>query len=88
MKKDRDMMYYGMSGYQQGPLPMMPYQNIPNQNYTQQNDLENRLQRIERQIRKLDSRINRLENPYPDLQNYQSNNLDQPFKNDNSMYMM
>ncbi len=99
MKKDRDMMYYGMSGYAQGPTPMMmPMQNPmqynqtqqpQNTNYTQQNDLENRLARIERQIRKLDSRISKLENPYPDSPNYQTTNqLDQPFKSDNSMYMM
>ena len=95
MKKDRDMMYYGVSGYQQGPLPIMnqiPQGMIPQQqnyNYTQQNDLENRLTRIERQIRRLDNRISRLENPYPENPTYQSSDiLETPFKNDNSMYMM
>lgn len=100
MKKDRDMMYYGVSGYAQGPTPMMmpmqqqvPFggQQVQNSNYTTQNELENRLARIERQIRRLDNRISKLENPYPDSPNYQSteiNIVEQPFKSDNSMYMM
>lgn len=91
MKKDRDMMYYG-NGYIQGPTPLMnqmqmpPMQNQQNYNYTQQNDLENRLSRIERQIRRLDNRLNRLENPYNN--NYQTTELEQPFKENNSMYMV
>lgn len=97
MKKDRDMMYYGMSGYAQGPTPMMvpipnaiPYQQqTQNSNYTPQNELENRLSRIERQIRRLDNRISKLENPYPDSPNYQTADIiEHPFKVDNSMYMM
>lgn len=88
MKKDRDMMYYGMETYSAMPYPMQAYpymQQMQNNNQ----DIEMRLSRIERQIRRLDSRVSRLENPYPDSPNYQTtNNTDTPFKIENSMYMM
>ena len=95
MKKDRDMMYYGVSGYAQGPTPLMGtmqpmqyQQQIPNTNYTPQNDLENRLSRIERQIRRLDNRISRLENPYPDSTGYQTTDTAENIYKSDNMYMM
>lgn len=101
MKKDRDMMYYGVSGYAQGPTPLMGtmqpmqfqqpvqyQQQIPNTNYTPQNDLENRLSRIERQIRRLDNRISRLENPYPDNPSYQTTDTAENIYKSDNMYMM
>ena len=85
MKKDRDMMYYGM-GYQMMPYPTQNTYPGINENT---NDFESRLNRIEKQLRRLDSRISRLENPYPDAPNYQtSSNTELPFKIDNTMYMM
>ena len=87
MKKDRDMMYYGMGTYSMMPYQIPnPYQNIEQ---TQTQEIENRLNRIERQIRKIDARLTRIESPYPDTPNYKStSNQDYSFTSDNSMYMM
>ena len=81
MTNDRDM-YYNTYGYSSAfPNPMMNNQNMPNTAMPYMNlnnELENRLSRIERQIKKLEQRISRLENP----SGY--NQYNEP---DNSMYM-
>lgn len=75
MDNNRDM-YYGNYGYFGPPNNQMMGPMMPNMNF---NDLENRLLKIENQIKRLDQRITRLETPY------QSNNYNEP---DSSMYMM
>lgn len=74
---------------------MMPYQNqnydmnsglnsqISSNNYTNSwfNDITERLNRLERQVKRLDQRLTRLETPYANTTNY---NQDV----DNNMYMM
>lgn len=74
---------------------MMPYQNqgydmnsglnsqISSNNYTNSwfNDITERLNRLERQVKRLDQRLTRLETPYANTNNY---NQDV----DNNMYMM
>ena len=62
MNQDRDIFYPGYSyGY------MTPTNtNIPNNNYisTINQDITNRINRLERQIQRLEQRITRLETPY------------------------
>lgn len=64
-------------------MPMMPIN--PNQNMMMNNspfiDIDNRLAKIERQIKRLDQRLTRLETPY-------TNNNNNFLEDDNSMYMM
>ena len=94
--KDRDMYYgnYGYSGYY--PIPNMPNQmngmippqmgGIPNNssyNINQLSDLNDRIDRLERQVKRLDQRLTRLETPYANVNNSSSNN-----EPDNNMYMM
>lgn len=87
---DRDMYYggYGYSGFtpmnsfQQG-FNMQPQTNsygVPN-NYTTgiYNDMNERIERLERQVKRLDQRLTRLETPYA------NNNNNEP---DNNMYIM
>ena len=71
---NRDMYY---NPYNFGFTPLN--NEIP-QNYTtpQFNDMNERLNRLERQIKRLDQRLTRLETPY-------ANNTNEP---DNNMYMM
>ena len=85
---DRDM-YYGGYGYS-GFMPVSSFQpnlnaqpqisnyGTPN-NYTMgiYNDMNERLERLERQVKRLDQRLNRLETPY--------SNSSEP---DNGMYIM
>lgn len=90
---DRDM-YYGSYGYggfiplQNQPQPQMPNQlppapPTPNTFATSQfNDINERISRLERQVKRLDQRLTRLETPYANP-NALSNN-----EPDNSMYMM
>ena len=91
---DRDMFYSGY-GYGMGPMPsMMPNNsgmsglsdtvgNMSNQNNymtTWNQDINNRIDKLERRINRLEQRITRLETPY------QNNNYaNEP---DNNMYMM
>ncbi len=74
-------MNYGMPNMMPGQ--MMPGQMMPNMmNPGGDNlmmDLESRLSKIERQIKRLDQRLTRLETPYKS-----NNNLD----TDSGMYMM
>lgn len=90
MFNDRDM-YYGYGGY----IPMnnmgmnsMPMDNIgmqqstPNNYSTSQfNDMNERINRLERQVKRLDQRLTRLETPY-------QNNMQYNNEPDNNMYMM
>lgn len=82
---ERDM-YYGYGGFTPlnsfGQMPgNMQGDNMPN-NYTNSifNDMKNRIDRLERQVKRIDQRLMRLEAPY-------SNNN---FNNepDNDMYIM
>ena len=66
--------------FYQGP---MPNNNIPNNYNINNNDLESRLAKIERQINRLDYRVSKLEN------NNVSSSLDDNFNNSNTnMYMV
>lgn len=95
---ERDMYYnsYGYGGFtpmnqipNQMPNPnMMMQQQAPNQmgmnNYTtnQFNDINERVNRLERQIKRLDQRLTRLETPYANVNQFNNN------EPDNNMYMM
>ena len=96
MNNDRDMFYSGygygmgpipnmMSNSNTG-IPNMNIptsNNIPNQNNymtTWNQDINNRIDKLERRINRLEQRITRLETPY---QNVNYNN-----EPDNNMYMM
>ena len=85
MINDRDM-YYGYGGYI--PVNNMPMENIgiqpqmPNNYSTSQfNDMNERINRLERQVKRLDQRLTRLETPY-------QNNMQYNNEPDNNMYMM
>lgn len=94
MIEDRDM-YYGYGGYipmnnMNMPNPaggqMMPnssgMQMMPNNYSTSQfNDMNERINRLERQVKRLDQRLTRLETPYANNMNYNN-------EPDNNMYMM
>ena len=84
MFNDRDMYYGGympMDGMgisnPSGQMQMMP------NNYStgQFNDMNERINRLERQIKRLDQRLTRLETPY-------ANNMKYNNEPDNNMYMM
>lgn len=89
MNSDRDMQYFGY-GYGMSPMPsMMPgasmpsNTSLPNQsNYmtTWNQDINNRIDKLERKVNRLEQRITRLETPYQNT-NYNS-------EPDNNMYMM
>ncbi len=71
---NRDM-YYGYGGFT--PFNnMQDFNSIPN-NYDNSlvSDIQNRIERLERQVKRLDQRLTRLETPY-------ANNTD------NDMYIM
>ena len=77
MNKDRDAFY--SFGYNTMPMnPPFQGNMMPN-NFPPFNDINNRIDIIENQIKKLDQRISRLENPYS------SNYNNEP---DNNMYMI
>lgn len=81
MNQDRDMYYSGYNyGYGQFP-GMMPNNGENNYMGTLNQDLINRVNRLERQVQRLEQRITRLETPY---QNNNFNNKEP----DNNMYMM
>lgn len=77
MNKDRDMFY--SFGYNSMPMNV-PFQNnmMPN-NFPPFNDINNKIMILENQIKKLDQRLSKLENPYS------SNFNNEP---DNNMYMI
>lgn len=87
MNNDRDMFYSGY-GYGMGPMPNMMPTNIPNSSIPNQDnymttwnqDINNRIDKLERKVNRLEQRITRLETPY---QNTNYNN-----EPDNNMYMM
>lgn len=56
---------------------------MPNNNYTNNyfNDINERLNRLERQIKRIEQRLTRLETPYANTTNYNQDI-------DNNMYMM
>lgn len=84
-------MYYNSYGYS-GVLPNMPGgfmnqvpgtmipQNNNNYSINQWNDINERISRLERQVKRLDQRLTRIETPYAN-QNYNN-------EPDNNMYMM
>ena len=104
MKKERDM-FYGMDQLHMNPnmtgMGMNPMMNpnmpnigmMPNQNMMYDgitNSLEDRMTRLERQMRKIESRLARLENPYPEAVSYEKKEeilYNQSMPNDNK-YMM
>ena len=59
------------------------FNQTPNNTYanTQITDMTERLNRLERQIKRLDQRLTRLETPYANTNNYNT-------EPDNNMYMM
>ncbi len=87
---DRDMYYnsYGYGGY----LPLnngtsginIPIPPISTNSFasSQFNDINERISRLERQVKRLDQRLNRLETPYANTNKF---NMNEP---DNNMYMM
>ena len=78
---NRDMFYnsYGYSsGYPTNQM-MLPNMMFPNQNNNYGIDLENRLNRIEKQINRLNQRVTRLES---------SNNSNTYTEPDNNLYML
>jgi len=83
MNKDRNMNYMGggmpNNNFPGGMNMGMPHQNFPNQ-MMMPNHLEERLNQMERSIRKLEARINRLENPYQEAVPFHQDN--------NNMYMI
>ena len=93
--KDRDM-YYGYGGFTPVQMPgMMPNQmqgmaqpqmssmsNGINYGTSQFNDINDRIDRLERQVKRLDQRLTRLETPYANSGNLYNN------EPDNNMYMM
>ncbi len=83
--KERDMSYsYGgffplSNQMNYGTAPVPAFDNTYNINYF--NDFNNRLERLERQFKRIDQRLSRLETPYAN-NNYSNN------EPDNNMYMM
>ena len=93
MIDDRDMYYgYGggyipMNNMPQGMMPntgFMPNTNTMPNNYStsQINDMNERISRLERQVKRIDQRLTRLETPYANNLKYDNNTPD------NNMYMM
>ena len=87
---DRDMYYggYGYGGFAPigstntlNNMGMLPQMNSTPNNYTKgiNNDINNRIERLERQVKRLDQRLTRLETPYA------NSNNNEP---DNNMYIM
>ena len=78
MINERDM-YYGYGGY----IPVNNMQQPMQNNYTasQLTDMNERINRLERQVKRLDQRLIRLETPY-------TNNMQYNNEPDSNMYMM
>lgn len=70
--------------------PMMPNMMMPNNFQGFNSDCEMRIDALERQIRRLETRVTKLENPLMSGQNYNTSiNNESPFNNfQNSMHMM
>ncbi len=77
---ERDM-YYGYNGFFPLPNQMTGFNSSQFNNVNYYNDFNNRIERLERQIKRFDQRLARLETPYAN-NNYANN------EPDNSMYMM
>lgn len=81
--QERDM-YYNYGGYlpfpNQNIYPNPIQNNDPNYNINYLNDFNKRLEKIERQIKRLEQRITRIETPY-----IINNTNNEP---DNNMYIM
>ena len=75
--KDRDMYYgnYGYSGFSPIPNNMQIPTNMPNMmqpntyGTNQLSDINERINRLERQVKRLDQRLTRLETPYANNNN-------------------
>lgn len=69
MKDDRNNMYFpgqqGVPPMGPGMMPGMGTPGFPGGMMPNYNQLENRVSSLERQVRRLDARVNRLETPYP-----------------------
>ena len=88
-------MYKGSDIMCNNMMPMMPNMMLPNMmmpnmmipfsnntsNYTTNNDINTKIDIIERQIKRLDERVSRLEATI-------NNNINTKFEENNSMYMM
>ena len=84
--KERDS-FYGYGGFypmpnQVGGMIYPNYSNDSSYNINSYNDFSNRIERLERQIKRLDQRLTRLETPYA---NDNNNSNNEP---DSNMYMM
>ena len=83
--QERDS-FYGYGGFYPFPNQIMGGMTSPNYsdnsyNINYINDFNNRIERLERQVKRLDQRLTRLETPYAKG----NNNSNEP---DNNMYMM
>lgn len=86
--KDRDM-YYGYGGFSPLQMPGMlqPQMTVSggyssNLGTSQFNDFSERIDRLERQVKRIEQRLTRLETPYANGNNLYNN------EPDNNMYMM
>jgi len=81
MKKDRNSFFSNYTSQYQSYTPNMgmPNQFIPNDNLYNnisfQNDIDNRLSKIERQLNRLEDRINALENKMLSTNKIDQNNM-------------
>ena len=70
-----NQMYNGVNTGMSSTMPTNTYAN------SQFNDMNERVSRLERQIKRLDQRLTRLETPYANANNFSN-------EPDNNMYMM
>lgn len=87
------MMPGGVPQMMNAGIPNQTYTGMPNQSYignqmpantyanSQFNDMNDRVSRLERQVKRLDQRLTRLETPYANTTNFNQ-------EPDNNMYMM
>lgn len=83
--KERDM-YYGYGGFYPLPGQVIPSQSATDTTYNINyfNDFNNRIERLERQLKRFEQRLTRLETPYAN----NNNNNNYGNEPDNNMYMM
>ena len=70
-----NQMYTGMNAGMSNTMPANTYAN------SQFNDMNERVSRLERQVKRLDQRLTRIETPYANTNNFSN-------EPDNNMYMM